>query len=94
MENQKNPEFSKNALLYLDHINYGDYDKMMQTVISKTMLTPEAVERYASKNKHSFITIFDYEYPHTLQMMKKPPFVIFYKGDLNVLTEDLYFLLP
>lgn len=93
MENQKNPEFSKNALLYLDHINYGDYDKMMQTVISKTMLTPEAVERYASKNKHSFITIFDYEYPHTLQMMKKPPFVIFYKGDLNVLTEDLYFLI-
>lgn len=93
MENQKNPEFSKNALLYLDHINYGDYDKMMQTVISKTKISPEAVERYAAKNKQSFITIFDDEYPHILQMMKKPPFVIFYKGDLNVLTENLYFLI-
>lgn len=93
MENQKISEFSKNALLYLDHINYGDYDKMMQTVISKTAVSPEAVERYAAKNKHSFITIFDDEYPHNLQMMKKPPFVIFYKGDLNVLTEDLYFLI-
>ena len=93
MENQKNPEFSKNALLYLDHINYGDYDKMMQMVVSKTTISPEAVERYAAKNKQSFITIFDDEYPHILQMMKKPPFVIFYKGDLNVLTEDLYFLI-
>ncbi len=64
---------------YSYHFN-GDYNKIIYAINNKL-----SVPFYDIKNA---ITIYDPQYPKALYSLKYPPYVLYYKGDLNLLNED------
>ena len=72
---------TKRELLISLAVHYcGDYNK-----IRKAILNNEETEIKSCPN---CITIFDNEYPKKLLDLKYPPFVLFYKGNLSLLSEE------
>ena len=49
----------------------------------------ENFRRYLNKEEIGYITILDNEYPENLLYIHSPPFVIFYKGNINLLEGEL-----
>ena len=58
----------------------GNYDKILKAIANKEMIEPEDDKRA--------ITILDEEYPAAFLSLSDPPFVLFYKGDLNLLKKQ------
>ena len=55
-------------------------------------VTEEKIEKfkeYINKNNIGYITIKSKEYPEKLKHLSEPPYVIFYKGNLELLKGDL-----
>jgi len=67
-------------LLYYALKYYGNYDRIMYAIYTNEYW--EKVE-----TNLLYITILDDEYPVSLRMLKKPPYVLFYKGDISLLKE-------
>lgn len=49
----------------------------------------ENFKKYLNKEEIGYITILDNEYPENLLYIHSPPFVIFYKGNINLLEGEL-----
>lgn len=71
---------NKEKLISLSIKYKGDYFKILNAIKQN-----EEVDIVKCNN---VITIFDDEYPEELKDLKYPPFVLFYKGNLNLLKED------
>lgn len=70
----------RNRILYYAHKYSGDYNKIKKAVESN-----EPFKNIISKS--DFITIYDIGYPDKLKNLKKPPFILFYKGDISLLKK-------
>lgn len=71
---------NRNKLISLAIKYAGNYD-----LIRKAIIRNEDVEERFCPN---VITIFDDAYPIELIDLQKPPFVLFYKGDITLLKKD------
>lgn len=78
-----------NIILIYFAIKYkGDWDKIYKALEEKEKVTLEEIRNLEEKLKSSkwqIITILDMNYPNKLKEAYKPPFVIWYKGDINLL---------
>ena len=83
----------RNLLLYLSIKYEGDWDKIYCAIKAKEKISKEEVEEVVSTNKTPFITIIDDDYPNALKNIYKPPFVLFYYGDLSLLNNSNSFVL-
>ena len=75
-------------LIYFNNKYNGDWDKIyyaLKTVehIEKNVLI-NFISEY-SKKFSKYFTILDEDYPKEFNILKKPPFVIHYKGNINLL---------
>jgi len=66
-------------LIYLAHKYKGEYDLIRKAIENNEELKEE---------NDKAITIFDPEYPKCLLDLNKPPFVLFYKGNVDLLKEE------
>lgn len=73
---------AREILLALAIKNNGDWDSIYNDLVEKVM-PPEEVE-YNGK----YITILDEEYPEELKHILKPPFILFYEGNIDLLKEN------
>lgn len=76
------------VLLYLSIIHEGDWDAIYEDVRKKRPLNVSEVQEVRNNCKTTFITIVDPEYPDSLKKCIKPPFVLFYQGDISLLNEE------
>lgn len=74
----------RKILLYLALKYGGDWEAIYDAVKNKEELNVEEVESSNSKIKCNFVTIIDSDYPEKLKSIYKPPFVLFYYGDLEL----------
>ena len=63
----------------------GDWDGIYNAVKINEEVPLEEFEREVKELKCKFVTILDDEYPQQLKIVFKPPFVLFYYGDLSLL---------
>jgi len=49
----------------------------------------ELLEKYQEINKAHYVTLIDEEYPTKLKYVNKPPFTLFYYGDINILNSSV-----
>lgn len=77
---------SRDMLACLAVLENGDWDHIYQRVKQKDAPLPEEVERIVKSIPTGFITMEDPEYPKQLLEVYKPPFVLFYQGDISLLT--------
>ena len=73
---------SRTLIMNLAVANDGDWDKIFQQIKSKDFPDINA------DNQPDYISIVDEIYPERLKRTYKPPFVLFYKGDLSLLSKD------
>lgn len=66
----------------------GDWDKIFHAIKSRESYTPEDVRKYCSQLTSKAITLADTDYPEEIRRhCHKPPFVIFYHGNISLLND-------
>lgn len=80
---------ARNILIYLSILHEGDWDKIYQDILDKKCnFNEDDVYRVVSNLKCQALTLLDDEYPPYLKEAFKPPFVLYYYGDLSLLSMD------
>lgn len=74
------------GLLYLSKKHKGDWDLIYKSIASKEDCYEEAIAQYKNSNQ-DFIVAIDENYPKRMLNSYKPPFVVFYKGNLSLLDD-------
>lgn len=64
----------------------GDWDKIYDAIKEKVFLKEEEYLQLKYKNHSNYITFLDDDYPSLLKEVQRPPFVLFYYGDINLLN--------
>lgn len=75
-------------LVYLSIINNGDWNSIYQNIVDKRPISKEEVKKEIEKLNVKYITLLSDKYPSFLKSTFKPPFVLFYEGDINLLLEE------
>ena len=70
----------RNRILFYAIKYEGDYNKIKKAIKHKELFK-------VVKTQSDFIVIGDLNYPKKLLSLKKPPFILFYKGDINLLNK-------
>ncbi len=74
-------------LLYLSHKYKGDWFAMMKAIKAKEPVDRREVEEFAQKQMRPFLTLMDPEYPDALKSIDQPPFVLYYQGNLSLISD-------
>lgn len=77
-------------LLYFTTKYFGEWDKVYKALETKEEIVFEKMKQYAKEQKNNYVTILDDEYPRKLKEVDKPPFVIFFKGNKELMNEESY----
>lgn len=78
----------EDILVYLSVINNGNWNLIYQNILEKRPINKEDVKKEIEKLNVKWITLLSKNYPSFLKSTFKPPFVLFYEGDINLLSED------
>lgn len=79
---------SQEILLYYSLKFSGDWDSIYEAVESKEELDEKEAKELIKTNTSKFITYLDDEYPESLKLMPKPPFVLYYIGDITLISDS------
>lgn len=75
----------RDILIYLSLMFEGDWDKIYEAISSKEEIPDkDIVIKAIQKIKCKTVTLLDNDYPNSLKQCQKPPFVIYYYGDLSL----------
>ena len=75
-------------LVYLSIIHNGNWNKIYDDILNKRPIEKEDVKESIKKINVKYLTILNENYPQCLKSTYKPPFVIFYKGDIELLKDE------
>lgn len=64
----------------------GDWNKIYEAIKAKEPVTSDEISHSLGKLTSGAITIIDEDYPERLKRIYKPPFVLFYHGDKQLLN--------
>ena len=79
---------SRKLLIYLAVKYKGDYDQILNAILLKETNVPyEEVLKVYQSLKCKVMTYLDYDYPARLKLIKHPPLVLFYYGDISLLDK-------
>ncbi len=78
---------TEDILLYFSLKYEGDWDKIFQAIRLKKDFSESEFILLKAKMKSNYFTLIDDNYPSFLKECYKPPFVIYYYGNLNLLNE-------
>ena len=81
-------DMSRNILVNLSLKYHGDWDKIYEAICKKEVFKTEDFLSKKVDYPGNFITILDEEYPPHLKNVCKPPFVLFYYGDISLLKYE------
>jgi len=79
---------AREILLTLSWKYGGDWEAIYRAIQKKEMLSEEIRKEALSKTKSNFLTLVDTLYPYSLQQCFKPPFVLYYYGDIGLLSRE------
>jgi len=84
---------ARKILIYLSLLYQGDWDNILDAIREKKHdYTEQQIEDAYNSLKYKAVTIVDPEYPQYLKNCYKPPFVLFYYGDLSLLYDQEHLL--
>ena len=75
-------------IVYLAIKYKGDWDAIYKAINEKEKVSQEDVDRVVGECKYNYITIIDGKYPTNLKGLYKPPFVLFYKGNFDLVYRN------
>ena len=75
---------AREIFIYFAIIHNGNWDKIYESVSNKEPVNEKVAKRVIKDPKSKVVTILDDDYPLQLKDARKPPFVLFYHGDLSI----------
>ena len=78
----------KDILVFLSIKYQGDWNSIYQAIKNKELVDETQVQEAISKIDDKIVTIIDEDYPEMLKKIYKPPFVVYYKGNLSLLNKN------
>ena len=80
----------KEILIYLSIKYKGDWQMVYDAISNKEKVDLKEVEKKVSNLNCKCLTILDENYPEEFKKIPKPPFVIYYRGDISLLEDNKY----
>lgn len=80
---------SRKVLIYLATKFRGNWNKIFDFIKSKENIEEEDVNKVYANMKSKAVTMVDEDYPVALKTIYKPPFVLFYHGDISLIQDKL-----
>lgn len=80
---------AKQILLALSLMYDGNWNEIFNRIQTKNIPSENEMENVIKDFTGNFITILDEEYPESLKQAYKPPFVLFYDGNLDLLINNV-----
>jgi DNA processing protein len=78
----------REILIYLSMKYEGDWNKMVDAIKRREEVPQEAVKEALKKLKSQVVTLVDPLYPSCFKNSIRPPIVIYYYGDINLLNDE------
>lgn len=78
---------NREILIYLSVKFNGEFSKIFDFFINKQDIDEVEARELIATIKSRVITIFDEDYPDYLKRIYKPPFVLFYYGDISLIKD-------
>ena len=78
----------ESILVYLSVIHNGEWNEIYQDILDKQPVDKNEVEKEIEKLECNYITLLSPKYPSCLKNIFKPPFVLFYKGNIDLLNDS------
>ncbi len=78
----------REILLYLSLKYEGDWDKMYDAIKKKEDIDFDLADELIAAQEREYVTIVDANYPESFRYASKPPLVIYYRGNLELLKEE------
>ena len=78
----------REILLYLALKYEGDWEKMFHAVETKERVDKELALKLLAQDVGDYITLVDPGYPECLHRACKPPLVLFYRGNIDLIKDD------
>ncbi len=76
-----------NILLFFAIKYNGDWNKIAKAISANESVRNQDLEKCLNQYKNlGYVTILDINYPQSLLKLTKPPFVLFYKGNIKLLN--------
>lgn len=75
------------VLLYFSMKYSGDFNSIYKALDMNEMIDQDDFEKTIAHNKASYVTMISDNYPESLKLIRYPPFVLYYYGDLSLLKE-------
>lgn len=79
---------ARKLLLFLAIKFEGNYEKIISAVRAKEKLTSEELVEYEKIEAGDYITILDDDYPEKFKNIYRPPLILFYKGNKQLLSNS------
>ena len=75
-------------LLYFAMLYDGDFDKIYYAIMNKEECDYTKALEFENNLTCKYTTVISNDYPQKLKHLNKPPFVIFYEGNLNLINKS------
>lgn len=82
----------REVLLYFSYLYNSNWDEMMPAIKRGGQIDSELLEKAKKEVGDNYITILDDNYPKYLKNTIKPPIVLFYRGNIELLSASKKFL--
>jgi len=76
------------VLVYLSILYKGNWDKIYDHILTKKEVDKKDMEEKLENYIGKYISLLNPNYPTKLKSIFKPPFVLFYEGDINLLNNS------
>lgn len=77
----------RTILTYFSIKYKGDWDQIFEAIREKEVFDVEEANRLVNSLKSKVVTFFDDDYPQILKNITKPPFALFYHGDISLIKD-------
>ena len=78
---------ARDVLIYLSLIYSGEWVPIYDFISSKKHVETEVIEQTIAKANVQCLTYIDDEFPHGFHECFRPPFALFYEGNISLLTD-------
>lgn len=85
METQKSLQ-AREILLLLSNEYKGNYKEILRALKEKRKIDRDKLAEVYQKTKSRFVTLLDEDYPPILKQVDCPPFILYYYGNLSLLS--------
>ncbi len=78
----------KDVILYFACKYFGDWERIYDALEKQEEIDFQEIDILKEKYKDMYITVLDLEYPIDLKQIDRPPFILFYKGNFDLIKKE------